>query len=110
MLLPAAAGFLGGIIVSVLVIRLGSMAALLVAAASSLGAIIAWWLRGAEDRRVQRALRERLERRMKRARRSRPNKGIISEVGRETVDAEPESFVAFHDYNTAQGHFDHWSL
>ena len=109
-LLPTAVGFLGGIIVSVVVVRLRSTAALLVAATSGLGATIAWWLRGAEDRRVQRAMRERLQRRMRRARRSQRDKDIRAEVNRETGETEPEGFVAFHDYNPAQGQFDHWSV
>jgi hypothetical protein len=43
----AAAGFLGGIIVAILVVRVGSIAILILAAASGLGATIAWWIRGA---------------------------------------------------------------
>jgi len=109
MLLPAAAGFLGGIIVSIFVAWGGSMAILLLATTSGLSATIAWWFRGSQDRRIQHAMRERLQRRTHSARRSRRNQGTTAEVEPETVGAAtPEDFVAFHDFNTAQGHFDHW--
>lgn len=113
MLLPAAAGFLGGILVSILVATGGSRAILVLAVASGLGATVIWWLRGAQDRRSQRAVRERLKRRIHRARRARRNQRTTAEVEPGTVgSAEPdpssEDFVVFHDFNAAQGHFDHW--
>ena len=109
MLVPAAAGFLGGIIVSILVVRVGSIAILILAATSGLGATITWWLRGAQDRRLQRAMRERLQRRIQRARRLRRNQGTIAEVEPATAgEAKPEELVACHDFNAAKGHFDHW--
>jgi hypothetical protein len=109
MLLPAAAGFLGGIIVAILVVRVGSIAILILAATSGLGATIAWWIRGAQDRRIQRAMRERLQRRIQRARRLRRNQGTIAEVEPATAGAaKPEKLLACHDFNEAKGHFDHW--
>jgi len=108
-LLPAAAGFLGGIIVAILVVRVGSIAILILAATSGLGATIAWWIRGAQDRRIQRAMRERLQRRIQRARRLRRNQGTIAEVEPATAGAaKPEKLLACHDFNEAKGHFDHW--
>ena len=110
MLLPTAAGFLGGIIISILVVTAGSMAALLLAATTGVGATIVWWLRGAEERRIQRAMRERLQRRIHSARRSRLSQETTTEVEPETEGAgKPEELVVCHDFNAAQGHFDHWS-
>ena len=109
MLLPIAAGFLGGIIVSILVVRVGSIAALILAATSGLGAVIVWWIRGAQERRAQLAMRQRLQRRIRRARRLQRNQGTITEVERDLVHvANPQEFVACHDFNAARGHFDHW--
>ena len=106
MLLPAAAGFIAGIMVAILAARGGPMAILVLAAASALGGTVVRWVRGARDRRIRRAARERLERRIHRARMQLTTTAEV-EPGVAGA-AKPEDFVAFHDFNTAQGHFNHW--
>jgi len=99
MLMLVALGALAGAIVSGLFIRSGSIRVLLLAAASGLGAIILWRLCKAQNRRIDRLQPGRL---------NRSGGAGVQRIAVARLDRMPNALVAFHDFNTARGCFDHW--
>jgi hypothetical protein len=99
MLMLVAAGALAGAIVASHFVRRGSIPVALLTAAICLGALAVWRLRHAPYRRMDRS---------ERARSSWRSGAEDQRTVAAGLDRSANDLVAFHDFNTARGCFDHW--
>lgn len=96
MLVLVAVGVFEGIIISSFFFA--PKTSVLMVAVAALGVLFIWWLCRAQNRRIDRYERERLNWR---------NGAEGERVVALALDQLPNGFVVFHDFNTARGNFDH---